>query len=67
MTPDKKWLWIANWALATITGSKREPDQELTSEEKTFIKEGRYTSPDGQVITFSLPEGFNPEMPTELP
>lgn len=46
---------VLNWALALVTGEPRHPEQDLTTADRRILEAGRYRSPLGMLVSFSLP------------
>jgi hypothetical protein len=57
---DRRTAAVANWVLSRITGTTRNPDREISSEEQVILGASAYTSRDGTTrVKFSIPSDLD--------
>jgi len=49
---------LANWALAQVIGTERQPDYFVGRGEVETLESGRFERGDGAIVTFALPENI---------
>lgn len=54
---DPKNLALLNWILEKVTEIPRKMDQALTDEDRQILRRATYTSPEGDVVNFGVPDG----------